>query len=68
MSEHVYKYLDLVGSSQASIEDAVNCAVGKASKTVHNIRWVEIGDVRGDVKDGKVAHWQVTMRVGFTLD
>ncbi|MFL6622324.1 MAG: dodecin [Sulfurifustaceae bacterium] len=68
MSNHVYKHLELTGSSQTGIEDAVSRAIAKASATVRNIRWFEIIDTRGDVENGKVAHWQVTIKAGFTLE
>ena len=68
MSNHVYKHIDLTGSSTSSIEDAVSTAIAKASSTVRNIQWFEVIDTRGHVVDGKVAHWQVTIKVGFTLE
>lgn len=68
MSEHIYKKLELVGSSPDSIEGAVNNAVNRAAKTIRNMRWFEIAEVRGHIEDNKVAHWQVTVKIGFTLD
>ena len=68
MSDHVYKHIELTGSSPKSIEDAVNNALGRASKTIHNMRWFQVRDTRGHIEDGKVSHWQVTIEVGFTLD
>lgn len=68
MPDHVYKSLELTGSSTESIEDAVRGAVRRASKTVHNLRWFQLTEVRGHIEDQEVAHWQVTMKVGFTLD
>ncbi|KJS05269.1 MAG: hypothetical protein VR73_12595 [Gammaproteobacteria bacterium BRH_c0] len=68
MSDHVYKSIELTGSSKVSIEDAVQTAVAKAAKTVHNMRWLEVENVRGHLVDGKVDHWQVTVKLGFTLD
>jgi dodecin len=68
MTDHVYKTLDLVGSSSKSIEDAVANAITRAAKTVRQMRWFEITDTRGHIEDGKIAHWQVGMRIGFTLD
>lgn len=68
MSNHVYKILELTGSSTADIEDAVNNALAKANETVRNMQWFEIVDTRGHIQDGKVAHWQVTLKVGFTLE
>lgn len=68
MKEHVYKKVELVGTSPNSIEDAVNNAIARAGKTVHNLRWFEVSELRGDIENQKVNHWQVTMKVGFTLD
>lgn len=68
MSKHVYKILELTGSSQSGIEDAVNSALAKASETVRNMHWFEVVETRGHIEDGKVAHWQVTMKIGFTLE
>ena len=68
MSEHVYKILELTGSSPTSIEDAVSGAVAKAHETIRNIQWFEVTETRGHVVDGKVAHWQVTVKLGFTLE
>ena len=68
MSDHVYKMLELTGSSSVSIEDAVQKAITKASQTVRHIHWFSITETRGHVMDGKVAHWQVSLKVGFTLE
>ena len=68
MSEHVYKQIELTGSSPQSSDDAVRVALEKASKTLRNMHWFEITSTRGHVADGKVAHWQVTIKVGFTLE
>ncbi len=68
MSNHVYKSLELTGSSTTGIEDAVNNAIAKASETVRNLQWFEVTETRGHIQDGKVAHWQVTLKVGFTLE
>lgn len=68
MSNHIYKKIELVGSSPNGIEEAVQNAIAKASKTVHNMRWFEVVETRGQIEDGKVAHWQVTLKIGFTLD
>lgn len=68
MSDHVYKSLELTGSSSISIEDAVSKAIAKASETVRNIQWFNVIETRGHVHDGKVAHWQVTLKAGFTLE
>jgi flavin-binding protein dodecin len=68
MSDHVYKITELVGSSPKSIEDAVTQAVSRASKTLRNLRWFEVCETRGHIEGGKVAHWQVTVKIGFTLE
>jgi dodecin len=65
---HVYKTIELTGSSPKGLEQAIANAVAKASKTLHNLRWFQVIDTRGEIEGGKVAHWQVTMKVGFTLD
>ena len=68
MPDHVYKVVELVGSSKTSIEDAITQAVSKASATVRNMRWFEVVQTRGHIENGKVAHYQVTLKVGFTLE
>ena len=68
MSNHVYKIVEVVGSSSESIEDAINKAIARAAKTVRDIRWFEVASTRGHVEGGQVAHYQVTLRLGFTLD
>lgn len=68
MSNHIYRKIELVGSSPNSIEEAVQNAIAKASKTVRDMRWFEVVETRGQIDKGKVAHWQVTLKIGFTLD
>jgi dodecin len=68
MKDHVYKILELVGSSEKSIEDAVQNAVTRASKTIRDMKWFEVVQTRGHIEDGHVRHYQVTLRVGFTLE
>jgi len=68
MSNHVYKHLELTGSSTESSDDAVRRAIAKAAETVRNIQWFEVTQTRGHVNEGKVQHWQVTLKVGFTLE
>ena len=68
MAEHVHKLVELVGTSGASVSDAIQNAIARASATVRNIGWCEVVEVRGGVSDGKVAHHRVTPKVGFTLD
>jgi len=65
---HVYKKIELVGSSSTSIEDAVNNAVKRASETIRHIRWVEVVETRCHVEENQIAYWQVTVQIGFTLD
>ena len=67
MSDHIYKIVEVVGSSSTSIEDAIDGAIARASKTVRDIGWFEVTETRGHVAGGKVAHYQVTLRIGFTL-
>ncbi|HXH02876.1 MAG TPA: dodecin [Candidatus Competibacteraceae bacterium] len=68
MNDHVYKLIELTGSSKTSVEDAVNNAIAKASKTLHHLNWFEVVNVRGNIESGAVAHWQVTLKVGFRLE
>ncbi len=68
MSNHTYKTVTLTGSSKTSIEDAVNGAIAKAAQSVRNLRWIEITSTRGVIENQKLAYWQVTMNVGFTLE
>jgi dodecin len=68
MSEHVYKKIEIVGSSPNGFEEAVRNALARAEETVRNMRWFEVTETRGYIEDGKVAHWQVTVKIGFTLD
>ncbi len=66
--DHIYKKIELVGSSPDSIEKAVENALTRASATLRNMRWLEVVETRGHIEDGRIAHWQVTVKVGFTLD
>ncbi len=68
MSDHIYKKIELVGSSSTSIEDAIQNAVNKAGTSVRNMRWFEVVETRGHIEEGAVAHYQVTLKIGFTLD
>jgi dodecin len=68
MTNNVYKHIELTGTSNVSIEDAVQNSIARASKTVRNIRWMEIVETRGHVEGGKVTQWQVTIKAGFTLE
>jgi flavin-binding protein dodecin len=68
MSDHVYKIVELTGSSTRGMEDAIRNAVVRAAQTVRQLRWFEVTDTRGHIENGEIAHWQVTIRLGFTLD
>jgi flavin-binding protein dodecin len=68
MNEHVYKHIELTGSSKKSVQDAIETAIARANKTLRNMQWFEVTDTRGHIDGGKVAHWQVTIKVGFTLE
>jgi flavin-binding protein dodecin len=68
MVDHVYKTIEITGTSQKGAEDAIRVAIDKASKTVHNLRWFKVTETRGHIEGGAVAHWQVTLQIGFTLD
>ena len=67
MKDHVYKILELVGSSEKSIEDAIQNALTRAAKTIRDMKWFEVVQTRGHIENGSVGHYQVTLRVGFTL-
>ncbi len=68
MSEHVYKHIELTGSSKTSLEDAIQNAVNKVAKSVRNMRWFVVTEQRGYIDDNAVAYYQVTIKVGFTLE
>ena len=68
MSEHVYKKIEITGTSASSVEEAVQNAISRAAKTVHSLRWFEVVETRGDIADGRIQHWQVTVKIGFTMD
>ena len=68
MADNVYKHIELTGTSSTSIEDAVQRAIARASKSVRNIRWIQIVETRGQVDKGTVTQWQVTLKAGFTLE
>ncbi len=68
MSDHVYKLVDLVGTSPDSIEGAIENAISRANETIRNLRWFEVVQTRGHVEDGKVDHYQVELKAAFTLD
>ncbi|EJW12139.1 Dodecin Flavin-binding protein [Rhodovulum sp. PH10] len=68
MSTHTYKVVELVGSSEVGIEDAIKNAIARASKTIRNMRWFEVVETRGHIENDTVKHFQVTLKVGFTMD
>jgi flavin-binding protein dodecin len=68
MTDHIYKKIELVGSSQTSVEDAVQNAISKANQTIENLRWFEVLETRGQIEAGKIAYWQVTIKVGFQVE
>jgi dodecin len=68
MDNHIYKIIELTGSSTDSIEGAIQSAIVKASQSLHNLRWFQVMETRGHIESGRVAHYQVTLKVGFTLD
>lgn len=68
MKDHVYKLIELTGTSTTSIEDAVEKALARANKTLKHLGWFEVVETRGSIEKGKVRHWQVTIKVGFTLE
>jgi flavin-binding protein dodecin len=68
MSDHVYKVIEVVGSNPDSIEKAIENAISRAAKTLQNMRWFEVTETRGHIEDGKIGHYQVTLKVGFTYE
>ena len=68
MSEHIYKKVELTGSSTTGTDDAIRNAIGKASQSIQHLDWFEVVESRGHIENGEVAHWQVTLKVGFRLD
>jgi flavin-binding protein dodecin len=68
MDDHIYKIIELTGSSADSIEAAIQNAIGRASKSLHNLRWFQVMETRGNIENNRVAHYQVTLKVGFTVD
>ncbi|MEW8010946.1 MAG: dodecin [Candidatus Thiodiazotropha sp.] len=68
MSDHVYKKIQLVGSYQTSSDDAIRNAIARAGETIDNMNWFEVVETRGHIDNGQVAHWQVTINIGFRLN
>lgn len=68
MAGHVYKKVEIVGSSPNSLQEAIENGVAKAAETLRNLRWFEVVETRGQLEDDKIVHWQVTLKIGFTLE
>ena len=68
MEDHTYRVIEIVGSSEKSIQDAINSGIARASKTIRNLRWFEVVKTSGDIHEGKIRHFQVTLKVGFTME
>jgi dodecin len=68
MQDHVYKMIELAGSSETSIEDAIQTAISRAAKTLHDLRWFQVVETRGQIENGRVVHYQVVVKVGFTIE
>jgi flavin-binding protein dodecin len=68
VKDHIYKLVELIGTSTTTLEDAINNAIRRAGATLKNLRWFEVVQIRGEVDQNKVAHWQVTLKVGFTVE
>jgi hypothetical protein len=68
MGNHVYKMIELTGSSETGIQDAIQNAVSKAAQSVRNMRWFQVTETRGYIDNGQIQHWQVTIKIGFTLE
>ena len=67
MEDHIYRVIQIVGSSEKSVDDAIQRAVSRASQTLRNLRWFEVVETRGHIDEGKVQHYQVTLKIGFTI-
>ena len=68
MEDHIYRVIQIVGSSETSVDDAIKRAVARASQTLRNLRWFEVVETRGHIENGKVHHFQVTLKIGFTME
>jgi flavin-binding protein dodecin len=68
MDDHVYRVIEIVGSSQRNIEDAITAGIDRANATIRNLRWFEVVRTTGQIEDGKIKHYQVTLKVGFTME
>jgi len=68
MTNHIYKKIEIVGTSEVSIDEAIRNGVARASESLRKLRWFEVAETRGEIVDGMVGHWQVTLKIGFTLE
>lgn len=68
MSEHIYKKIEIVGSCKNGLDEAIQNAIAKASQTIRNLRWFEVVETRGQIENGQIAYWQVTLKIGFTIE
>ncbi|MGH7036853.1 MAG: dodecin [Stellaceae bacterium] len=68
MDDHIYRIIEVAGSSEKSLDDAIQSAVSRASRTLHHLRWFEVIQMRGHIEDDKIQHYQVVLKIGFTLD
>ena len=68
MSDHIYKHIEITGSSEKGTDDAIKNAITKAGKSVKHMHWFEVTDTRGYIDDGEIKHWQVTIKIGFRLE
>ena len=68
MDDHIYRVIEIVGTSQKGVDDAIKSAIQRANSTLRNLRWFEVARTSGHIADGKVEHFQVTLKVGFTME
>jgi dodecin len=68
MTDHVYKHIDITGTSKVSSDDAIRKAIGKAAESIHGMRWFKVLETRGFIEKAAIQHWQVTVQIGFTID
>jgi hypothetical protein len=68
VEDHIYKKIEIIGTSSQSSDDAIQNAIAKASETVRTLRWFEVAELRGEIAEGRIAHWQATVKIGFRLD
>ena len=68
MNDHVYKIIEVTGTSAQSMENAIGNAVARAAETIRQMRWFQVTETRGSIENNKITHWQVTVKIGFTLE